>query len=79
MDSAEQSGRTRLAQEADKLDPVEEQALAEEGIPAELETWPEYESRWQGAWRQFGQLKVAAAVAGHFVGVWGELKCRAKL
>lgn len=34
--------RTRLARECGKLDPVEEQLLAEEGIEQELETWPKY-------------------------------------
>ena len=34
--------RTRLAREAAKLDPDEEKALAEEGMAAELSTWPEY-------------------------------------
>lgn len=34
--------RTRLAREAAKLDPAEEKALAEEGMGAELATWPEY-------------------------------------
>lgn len=34
--------RTRLAREAAKLDPDEEKALAEEGMGAELATWPEY-------------------------------------
>jgi metal-responsive CopG/Arc/MetJ family transcriptional regulator len=34
--------RTRLAQEAAKLDPAEEKALAEEGVGSELATWPEY-------------------------------------
>jgi metal-responsive CopG/Arc/MetJ family transcriptional regulator len=34
--------RTRLAQEAAKLDADEEKALAEEGLGAELATWPEY-------------------------------------
>lgn len=34
--------RTRLAREAAKLDPAEEKALADEGITAELATWPEY-------------------------------------
>ncbi len=34
--------RTRLARECTKLDPKEEQALAEEGMSAELEQWPEY-------------------------------------
>jgi hypothetical protein len=34
--------RGRLARECAKLDPAEERALAEEGLGAELETWPEY-------------------------------------
>ena len=34
--------RGRLARESAKLDPKEEKALAEEGLGAELETWPEY-------------------------------------
>lgn len=34
--------RTRLAQECAKLDPVEEQRLADEGLAAAGETWPEY-------------------------------------
>jgi len=34
--------RTRLAEEVSKLDPGEEKALAEEGMGAELATWPEY-------------------------------------
>ncbi len=34
--------RTRLAEECAKLDPVAEQALAEEGIDAELAAWPDY-------------------------------------
>ena len=34
--------RTRLAQECAKLDPLEEQQLAEEGLAATGETWPEY-------------------------------------
>lgn len=34
--------RTRLAREAGNLDPAEEKALAEEGMGAELATWPEY-------------------------------------
>ena len=33
---------TRLAREAGKLDPVEEKALAEEGMGIELAAWPEY-------------------------------------
>ena len=34
--------RTRLARECAKLDPVAEQALAEEGLSQDLEKWPEY-------------------------------------
>jgi len=34
--------RTRLARECAKLDPQEEKALAEEGLAASRETWPEY-------------------------------------
>lgn len=32
----------RLAAECAKLDPAEERALAEEGLGAELDGWPEY-------------------------------------
>lgn len=38
----ERSQRTRLADEAAKLDPKEERALAEEGFAAESERWPAY-------------------------------------
>lgn len=38
----ERLARTRLALEASKLDPAEEKAFAEEGMGAELESWPEY-------------------------------------
>ena len=41
-DTLERLARTRLAQEAAKLDPTEEKALAEEGMGSELATWPEY-------------------------------------
>jgi metal-responsive CopG/Arc/MetJ family transcriptional regulator len=34
--------QTRLARECAKLDPAEERALAEEGLVAGNETWPEY-------------------------------------
>ncbi len=37
-----QLGKTRLAQECAKLDPVEEQVLAEEGLAAEVAQWPPY-------------------------------------
>ncbi len=35
-------GKTRLAQECAKLDPVEEQTLADEGLAAEAAQWPPY-------------------------------------
>ena len=34
--------RGRLARECAKLDPKEEQALADEGLSADQEAWPEY-------------------------------------
>lgn len=34
--------RTRLAEACTRLDPAEERALAEEGLGADLATWPEY-------------------------------------
>ena len=34
--------RTRLAEECAKLDPAEEQQLADEGLTAANESWPEY-------------------------------------
>jgi Arc/MetJ-type ribon-helix-helix transcriptional regulator len=34
--------KTRLIQESTKLDPMAEQALADEGLASELATWPEY-------------------------------------
>ena len=34
--------RGRLARECAKLDPRQEQALAEEGLTEELSAWPEY-------------------------------------
>ncbi len=34
--------KTRLAQECAKLDPAFEQALADEGLAAEVDEWPEY-------------------------------------
>lgn len=34
--------KTRLIQESAKLDPLVEQALADEGLASELATWPEY-------------------------------------
>lgn len=38
----ERLSHTRLAREVAKLDPEEEKALAEEGMGADLATWPEY-------------------------------------
>jgi hypothetical protein len=38
----ERARRRRLAEEATKLDPKEERALAEEGFAAGSETWPAY-------------------------------------
>ena len=38
----ERAHRRRLAEEAAKLDPKEERALAEEGFAAGTETWPAY-------------------------------------
>ena len=34
--------RSRLARECAKLDPTEERRLADEGLAATAETWPEY-------------------------------------
>lgn len=34
--------RTRLARECQKLDPRFEREMAEQGIHADVETWPEY-------------------------------------
>jgi metal-responsive CopG/Arc/MetJ family transcriptional regulator len=41
-DKLERTDRTRLARECAKLDPQFEQRLAEEGLAADLEQWPEY-------------------------------------
>ena len=38
----ERLSRTRLARECARLDPREERAWAEEGMSAELATWPAY-------------------------------------
>ena len=35
-------GGNRLARECAKLDPVTEQELADEGLPADLAAWPAY-------------------------------------
>ena len=42
IEKLERLGRTRLAQECAKLDRSEEQRLADEGLAAAGETWPEY-------------------------------------
>ena len=34
--------RGRLARECSKLDTIEEQSIADEGIAADAETWPEF-------------------------------------
>ncbi len=34
--------RSRLARESAKMDPTYEKALAEEGLSADLSSWPEY-------------------------------------
>lgn len=34
--------RTRLAEACARLDPIQERALAEEGLGADLSDWPEY-------------------------------------
>lgn len=41
-DGLARRARTRLAAECAKLDPAEEQALAEEGMGLEASAWPEY-------------------------------------
>lgn len=38
----ERTRRTRLAEEAARLDPTEERTMAEEGLAGEAGTWPEY-------------------------------------
>jgi len=38
----DRAGRTRLAAECARLDPVAERNLAEEGIVVEASQWPEY-------------------------------------
>lgn len=42
QDKLARLSRSRLARECAKLDPHEEQALAEEGMDQELATWPAY-------------------------------------
>lgn len=41
-EKVERARKRRLAEEAAKLDPQEERALAEEGFAAENEVWPAY-------------------------------------
>jgi metal-responsive CopG/Arc/MetJ family transcriptional regulator len=41
-DQLQRMTRNRLAQECSKLNPKEEQRLADEGLSGELNTWPEY-------------------------------------
>ena len=41
-DKLQRLGRGRLARECALLSPTFEQALAEEGLAEELESWPEY-------------------------------------
>ena len=41
-DKLHRLARTRLAREAAKLNPREEQRLADEGLSDALESWPEY-------------------------------------
>ena len=41
-DTVARAARTRLARECAKVNPREEQALAEEGFSGSRDTWPEY-------------------------------------
>ena len=41
-DTVARAARTRLAHECAKVNPREEQALAEEGFSGSRDTWPEY-------------------------------------
>jgi len=41
-DRLDRMRRTRLAEEATKLDPAEERAIADEGLAGELDSWPVY-------------------------------------
>ena len=41
-DKLKRLGRTRLAQECAKLDPEDEQKIAEEGFSMEIVEWPDY-------------------------------------
>ena len=42
LEKLQRLGRTRLAEECAKLDQTVEQRLADEGLAATGETWPEY-------------------------------------
>jgi metal-responsive CopG/Arc/MetJ family transcriptional regulator len=42
LEKLERLDRARLARECAKLDPVEEQALAHEGLAEDSRTWPAY-------------------------------------
>jgi len=42
VEKLERLSHSRLAQECSKLDPEQEQALAEEGLREDLSEWPEY-------------------------------------
>lgn len=42
LEKLDRMAHDRLARECAKLDPALEKALAEEGMPEELERWPEY-------------------------------------
>jgi metal-responsive CopG/Arc/MetJ family transcriptional regulator len=41
-DKLQRLARTRLARESAKLNPHEEQRLADEGLARDFESWPEY-------------------------------------
>ncbi len=41
-DRLDRMRRTRLAEEAAKLDPKEERAIADEGLAGDLDAWPAY-------------------------------------
>ena len=42
QDKLDRIDRSRLARECAKLDPKAEQEMADEGLAADLESWPEY-------------------------------------
>jgi Arc/MetJ-type ribon-helix-helix transcriptional regulator len=41
-DKLDRLDRTRLARECARLDPSDEQKLADEGLPEDVDQWPEY-------------------------------------